>query len=140
MVRISRLTRGHASALALGMALSFAAGCATPQPAAAPNPGTPATPAPSAPPISPLAPDDVSWLFPAPQTAADLAGLIKVQDLGVWTDAVFQNFLAIADSAQAQVAGGGKINLPAGARDQGVWFVAGVRIDAGAAGLDPPAS
>src|ERR1700761_4522736 len=116
MVRVLGTILGCASALAM----SLAAGPALPQ-TAAPNAGA----------ISPLAPDDVSWLFPAPQTAADLAGLIRVKDLGVWTDAVFQNFLAIADSAQAQVAGGGKINLPAGARDQGVWFVAGVRIDAG---------
>ena len=132
MVRVPRLTRGHASALALGLALSFAAGCATPQPAPAPS-----APPPSSGPISPLSADDVSWLFPAPQTAADLASLIRVQDLGVWTDADFQNFLAIADSDQAQVAGGAKINLPAGVRDKSVWFVAGVRIDAGAPGLDP---
>jgi hypothetical protein len=97
-----------------------------------------------------LSANDVSWLFPPPKTAADLANLIAIKDLTVpdpanpanrlpvWTDADFANFLALADSAQAQVgANGPRIGLPAGARDKSNWFVAGVRIDAGAPGLDP---
>ncbi|MGD0303384.1 MAG: hypothetical protein ABSC71_00990, partial [Candidatus Acidiferrales bacterium] len=85
--------------------------------------------------------NDVSWLFPAPTTTADLANLIAVKDITVsggpvWTDAVFQQFVAIADSPTTQVAGTShQISLPQEARSIDAWFVAGVRIDAGAPGL-----
>jgi hypothetical protein len=56
----------------------------------------------------------------------------------VWPAAVFQQFVGIANSNFSQVAvvGGQKqIGLPAAARSITAWFVAGIRIDAGAPGL-----
>jgi hypothetical protein len=54
----------------------------------------------------------------------------------VWSDAAFQQFLAIASSPAAQVAGtANSIGLPNAAQSKSSWFVAGVRIDAGAPGL-----
>jgi hypothetical protein len=98
--------------------------------------------------IPPLSADDVSWLFPAPARAEDLANLIAVRDLTtpdpqdptkrdpVWPDAVFQQFLTIADSSAALVDGTQtRIGLPAEARSIDAWFIAGIRIDAGAPGL-----
>lgn len=95
--------------------------------------------------LAPLSANDVSWLFPAPATAQDLAGLISVADVtvpgqpgSVWQDAVFQKFIDIAGSAQAQVAGtSSRIGLPAEAKSIGAWKIAGIRIDAGAPGLSP---
>ncbi len=143
MMRICPRTHGPVGALVLGLALIVTPGCATPQPS--PPAGTPAGP-PASPAISPLSANDVSWLFPPPKTAADLAGLIAIKDLtmdpanpanrlSIWSDADFNNFLALADSPAAQVQGGAKIGLPAGVRTKDVWFVAGVRIDAGAPAL-----
>lgn len=69
-----------------------------PQPQSQPAPG-----------VQPLSANDVSWLFPAPTQAADFANLIAVRDITtpdpqdptkrdpVWSDAAFQQFLAIAD-------------------------------------------
>jgi hypothetical protein len=97
---------------------------------------------------APISANDVSWLFPAPTRAEDFAKLIAISDLttpdsndatkrnAVWPDAVFQNFLAIAASPAAQVAGAqSQIGLPAEAQSKANWFIAGVRIDAGAPGL-----
>src|SRR5271168_1056471 len=97
---------------------------------------------------APLSANDVSWLFPTPTKAADFANLIAVADLStpnpqdpskrdpIWPDAVFQQFLAIANGPQAQVSGTkAQISLPAEARSVGAWFIAGIRIDAGAPGL-----
>jgi hypothetical protein len=96
----------------------------------------------------PLSADDVSWLFPAPTRAEDFARLIAVGDLTtqntqepakrdpVWPDAAFQQFLAIAASPAAQVAGTqAQIGLPSEAQSIKAWFIAGIRIDAGAPGL-----
>jgi len=102
-----------------------------------------------APAVQPLSANDVSWLFPAPTQAADFANLIAVRDITtpdpqdptkrhpVWPDAVFQQFLAIADGSAAQAAPGatGQIALPKEAQTPDAWFVAGIRIDAGAPGL-----
>jgi hypothetical protein len=98
--------------------------------------------------IQPLSADDVSWLFPAPTRAEDLANLIAVRDVTtpnpqdptkrdpVWPDAVIQRFLEIADSSAAQVDGTPiRIGLPPEARSVGAWFIAGIRIDAGAPGF-----
>jgi hypothetical protein len=97
--------------------------------------------------VQPLSANDVSWLFPAPTQAADFASLIAVRDITtqnlqdptkrdpVWQDAVFQRFVAIADSPVVQVAGQPSIALPAEAQSIDAWFVAGIRIDAGAPGL-----
>src|ERR1700722_2231336 len=65
---------------------------------------------------TPLSADDVSLLFPAPTREEDFAKLIAVRDLTtpgpdpskrdvVWTNAVFKQFIAIANGAQGQVAG-----------------------------------
>ncbi len=100
-------------------------------------------------PNAPLSANDVSWLFPTPTKAADFANLIAVADVTtpnpqdptkrdpIWPDAVFQQFLAIANGPQAQVSGGTKaqISLPTEARSVDAWFIAGIRIDAGAPGL-----
>jgi hypothetical protein len=96
----------------------------------------------------PLSADDVSWLFPAPTRTEDFARLIAVGDLTtqnaqdpakrdpVWPDAAFQQFLAIAASPAAQVAGTqAQIGLPSEAQSIKAWFIAGIRIDAGAPGL-----
>jgi hypothetical protein len=98
--------------------------------------------------IPPLSADDVSMLFPAPTQAGDFAKLIAVGDLGtpnaqdptkrdpVWPPEVFQQFVAIAASPAAQVAGTqNRIGLPPEAQSIGAWFIAGIRIDAGAPGL-----
>jgi hypothetical protein len=94
----------------------------------------------------PLSADDVSWLFPAPTRAEDFAKLIAVRDLTtqnaqdptkrdlVWPYTVFQQFLAITASPAAQVAGT-QIALPAEAQFMDAWFIAAIRIDAGAPGL-----
>ncbi len=97
--------------------------------------------------VQPLSANDVSWLFPAPTQAADFANLIAVRDITtpnsqdatkrdpVWTDAVFQRFVAIAENPAVQVAGQPSIGLPVEAKSIDAWFVAGIRIDAGAPGL-----
>jgi hypothetical protein len=98
--------------------------------------------------IAPLSADDVSLLFPAPTRAADFANLIAVQDLTapdpqdptkrdpVWSDAMFQQFITIANGSSSQVAGTQiGIGLPAEAKSISSWFVSGIRIDAGAPGL-----
>jgi hypothetical protein len=98
--------------------------------------------------IAPLSADDVSWLFPPPTRFGDLANLIAVRDVTVpnpqdptkrdpiWPDTVFQQFLAIVNGPQAKVDGTDvQINLPIEARSIDSWFIAGIRIDAGAPGL-----
>jgi hypothetical protein len=90
----------------------------------------------------------VSFLFPAPTRAEDFAKLIAVRDLTtqnpqdptkrdlVWPYSVFQRFVEIANGPAAQVAGSqSRIGLPAEAQSIDAWFVAGIRIDAGAPGL-----
>jgi hypothetical protein len=115
----------------------------TKQPQANAAPGTPA-PGDS----RELAVDDVSLLFPAPVAAADMSNVIAVSDLTapnpqdsskrdpVWPAAAFQQFVGIANSKFSQVAGtSAQIGLPAGAQNVSAWFIAGIRIDAGAPGL-----
>ncbi len=98
--------------------------------------------------VPPLSANDVSLLFPAPTRAEDFAKLIAVRDLTtqnpqdptkrdlVWPYSVFQRFIEIANGPAAQVAGSQiGIGLPAEAQSIDAWFVAGIRIDAGAPGL-----
>ncbi|HXZ12418.1 MAG TPA: hypothetical protein VEG64_08490 [Candidatus Sulfotelmatobacter sp.] len=98
--------------------------------------------------IAPLSADDVSILFPAPAGAEDFTKLIAVRDITtsngqdsskrdpVWPDSAFRDFVSIAASQEAQVAGTqSRIGLPAEAQSIDAWFVAGIRIDAGAPGL-----
>jgi len=109
--------------------------------------GTPPLVAPIQP-IAPLSANDVSWLFPAPTRAADFDNLIAVRDVTtpnpqdpskrdpIWPDSVFQQFLTIVNGAQAKVDGtNAQISLPPEARSIDAWFIAGIRIDAGAPGL-----
>jgi len=129
----------------------------TPSPAAPPPAAqAPATPAPAAPPPvaqapvvpeQPLSADDVSLLFPAPTKAADLARLVALSDLTapnpqdptkrdrVWSDVIFQQFIAIAGSPAGTVSGANKIGLPAAAKTIDAWHIAGIRLDPGAPGL-----
>ena len=99
-------------------------------------------------PEAPLSANDVSWLFPAPTRAEDFAKLIAVRDITtqnpqdptkrdpVWSDAAFQQFISIANGPHAQVTGTKvQISLPIEARSVDAWFIAGIRIDAGAPGL-----
>jgi hypothetical protein len=95
-----------------------------------------------------LSADDVSLLFPAPTREEDFAKLIAVRDLttqdladpskhdAVWTNAVFKQFIAVANGASGQVAGTtSQIGIPVEAQSIDSWFIAGIRIDAGAPGL-----
>jgi hypothetical protein len=97
-----------------------------------------------------LSANDVSWLFPAPQGAADLAKLISIKDLTsvnsqdtskrdpIWSPSAFQQFLDIAASPAALVAGTTKrIGLPGEVKVIDAWHIAGVRIDPGAPGVTP---
>jgi mono/diheme cytochrome c family protein len=97
---------------------------------------------------APLSANDVSWLFPVPTRAADFANLIAVRDIttpnpqdptkrdAVWSDAAFQQFLNIVNGPRTQVVGTqSQITLPKEAQNPDAWFVAGIRIDAGAPGL-----
>jgi hypothetical protein len=99
-------------------------------------------------PLSPLSANDVSLLFPAPVTTADFDKLIAVGDLTtpnaqdstkrdpVWPDVAFQQFVANADGPAAQIEGTEtRMTLPDEAKTIGAWFIAGIRIDAGAPGL-----
>ena len=98
--------------------------------------------------VQPLSANDVSWLFPAPTRAEDFAKLISMRDLTapnpqdptkrdpVWSDVAFQQFLGIAASSAALVAGTqNRIGLPAETQSIMAWHIAGVRIDPGAPGL-----
>jgi hypothetical protein len=136
----SAIRASHYLKLALLGILLATAACKTEPPAPPPVPPVQ--------PNAPLSANDVSWLFPAPTRAADFANLIAVRDVTtpnpqdptkrdpIWTDAAFQQFQAIVNGAQAQVTGAkAQISLPADARSIDAWFIAGIRIDAGAPGL-----
>jgi hypothetical protein len=120
---------------------------AAPTPAAqAPVVQPPVARAPAVP-EQPLSADDVSWLFPAPTKESDLANLIAMSDLTVpnpqdptkrdrvWSDATFQQFIAIAGSPTGAVSKSDKIGLPDAAKKIDAWHIAGVRFDPGAPGL-----
>lgn len=95
----------------------------------------------------PLSADDVSWLFPAPTKASDIANLIAISDLTVpnpqdptkrdrvWSDTAFAQFIGIAGSPAGAVTKTDKIGLPAAAKKIEAWHIAGVRFDPGAPGL-----
>jgi len=100
-------------------------------------------------PPKPLSANDVSILFPPPQTAADIANLIALSDLvgptgspqRLWSDEDFAQFLANAENPlrpgpdHTPDSGVNKISLPDSVKNIGAWFVAGIRIDPGAPGL-----
>lgn len=133
-------------AVALFVSTSICAGCGGTS-KNLPNGSVPQSPA-QPQPLTPLSANDVSLLFPAPVSAADLNNLIAVRDLTtpnsqdptkpdpVWPAAAFQQFVILANSSSSQVAGTqDRIGLPAEAQNVDAWFIAGIRIDAGAPGL-----
>jgi len=145
-MNLSRTSSSRYLGMALFGVLLASAACKSKQPAE--NSGSGTTVPVQIQPNAPLSANDVSWLFPAPTKAADFANLIAVRDITtpnpqdptkrdpVWPDAVFQQFLAIAASPAAQVAGTqAKVSLPKEAQSPDAWFIAGIRIDAGAPGL-----
>ncbi|HEY0701231.1 MAG TPA: hypothetical protein VGD60_00545 [Candidatus Acidoferrales bacterium] len=131
--------------LALAGVLALCGGCGSSSHHASSNDGPTSAKPPA---IAPLSADDVSILFPAPTQASDFANLIAVSDLTttdpadstkrdpVWSDAIFQQFIGLAASQFAQVPeANARIQLPVEAQVKANWFVAGIRIDAGAPGL-----
>ena len=98
---------------------------------------------------APLGPNDVSWLFPAPQHASDLSNLISISELmvrsakdpsqtePVWPDEAFKQFVASANQASITTADGKShsVALSGDLADKSVWRIAGLRIDPGAPGL-----
>jgi hypothetical protein len=90
--------------------------------------------------------NDVSWLFPAPHSKADLDNLIAVKNLvalnvvgepQLWSPAAFQDFVSLAETDVSVREIGFRIGLPVDAHTVDVWYVAGVRFDPGAPGLSP---
>lgn len=147
MDRFQRLWFGTLRLTLIGI-LAACGGCRDLSQQAQPGGTTQSAVAPQAQATAPLSADDVSWLFPPPTRAEDFDRLIAVGDLNtpnaqdpskrdpVWPDAAFQQFLAIAASPAAQVAGTqARIGLPSEAQSIKAWFIAGIRIDAGAPGL-----
>ncbi|MET4121183.1 hypothetical protein ABIB85_007663 [Bradyrhizobium sp. JR1.5] len=124
-----RLARGFAAGVVLVTAL-----------------GVGAAPAQTA--AKPLSPNDVSILFPPPQSSADLANLIAASDLAgptgspqrLFSDADFARFIANAENPErpgVPDSGVRHIQLPDAVKKIDAWFVAGIRIDPGAPGLSP---
>ena len=108
---------------------------------AAPS-GVLADPKPAA---QPLAVDDVSWLFPAPLSAAELRdNTISIADLvsvdpgdstkrdAILPQKTFDHFASIVQSSASEIAGK-RVHLPT--TDLKNWRIAGLRIDPGAPGL-----
>jgi hypothetical protein len=98
-------------------------------------------------PAAPLAPNDVSILFPTPQKADELPGFIAIADLVDATgarlvdDPTFKQFIDISQSKDSEIVvpGGAKVQIgfPDNVRDIKAWFIAGIRVDVGAPGLSP---
>ncbi|USJ27570.1 hypothetical protein [Ensifer adhaerens] len=92
----------------------------------------------------PLAANDVSILFPLPTsgnlldfiTIADLKG---IDDIRLLSDAAFDQFIAVSESADSKIATGAgsatQIAFPAPTKNAKDWLVAGIRLDVGAPGL-----
>lgn len=86
-----------------------------------------------------LASNDVTWLWPVPQSADELTSVISVASLHddkgepVWSDAQFADMLATADGPAARV-GSHRIGLPASVRSKEVWKVVAFRADPTAPG------
>ncbi|WP_456701552.1 MULTISPECIES: hypothetical protein [unclassified Bradyrhizobium] len=105
-------------------------------------------PAPAQAASKPLAPNDVSILFPPPKSSADLPNLIAVSDLAgpsgspqrLFSDADFARFIANAENPEhpgVPDSGARHIQFPDAVKKIEAWFVAGIRIDPGAPGLSP---
>lgn len=99
--------------------------------------------------------NDVSWLWPVPETAQDVDALISMAKLmdasgaPVWSDEQFEQIVAVADSKstfiKAEVRRGGsdqefreQIGFDRSfASDKGLWRIAAMRADPSAPGADP---
>ncbi len=85
--------------------------------------------------------NDVSWLWPVPQTEADVDGLIAMDSLkdstgaAIWSDQHFGELLQVAESDDAKV-GDKKIRLKPALKSKGTWKIAGIRIDPSAPGAN----
>ena len=83
--------------------------------------------------------NDVSWLCPVPQVAADLQNAIAVESLKsqdgspVWSDEQFADVLSVADSDKVAV-GKNRIRLPQPLRTKSDWHVSAFRFDPSAPG------
>jgi hypothetical protein len=83
--------------------------------------------------------NDVTWLWPAPNSAFDLDQVISIESLKsadgnpVWSDQQFEDVLATADSDFTKI-GDRRIKLPAEVRNKKVWKIAALRADPSAPG------
>jgi hypothetical protein len=93
---------------------------------------------------APLAPNDVSILFPLPRAGDDLSSFISIADLANRSGAAplpliagsFQRFSEIAQGPGSKVSGTPQqITFRDEIKDIKSWLVAGVRLDVGAPGL-----
>ncbi|MBX7132292.1 MAG: hypothetical protein K1X67_06405 [Fimbriimonadaceae bacterium] len=86
-----------------------------------------------------LAPNDVTWLWPAPNSTSELDKVISIDSLKsgdgtpVWSDQQFNDVLTAADSDAARV-GSSRIKLPQAVRTKAVWRIAAFRVDPTAPG------
>jgi hypothetical protein len=90
--------------------------------------------------LSQLDLNDVSILFPPPETKEDLQHLISMGDLNdmaknaVWTDTVFASFTRIMTGNASKV-GTHQIGFPSAAfKQKATWHIAGIRVDPSAPG------
>ena len=96
---------------------------------------------------SSLAVNDISWLLPMPEKAADLPKAISLKDVmgpplpgssassPAWSDKAMTQYLAIASSKFGKVEGTEiGIVLTDRLKDRAVWHISGIRIDPGAPG------
>src|SRR6266487_3209700 len=102
-----------------------------------PTATTSATPTPM-----PLDVNDLSFLWPVPQSKADVEALISLDDQ-VTDGKIFPDELLVKlmDEAKTVGVGNTKITLPSESdfKRPGTWKVAGIRVNPSALGIDPPA-
>lgn len=86
-----------------------------------------------------LGANDVTWLWPAPNSLEDLESVISIASLtdsdgaAVWSDSQFEDVLNVADSDAAAV-GSHRIGLPDSVRAKEAWRIAAFRADPAAPG------
>ncbi|WP_104840076.1 hypothetical protein [Sinorhizobium fredii] len=95
---------------------------------------------------SPINANDVSILFPLPNSS-DMSGFISLADLTdsngqrLLSDQAFGKFISAAESDDSKIVdslgGANQIAFPPEIKDVNTWFVAGIRLDLGAPGLAP---
>ena len=83
--------------------------------------------------------NDITWLWPAPQSVDDLERVISISDLQaadgaeVWSNSQFEDLLREVDGDAGKV-DGHAITLPSSVRTKSAWKVAAFRVDATAPG------